>query len=336
MKHRILNILLAAAALLGASSCINDDLQECPNDYYLNVRFEKNMLFVDAFSTQVRSIDMWAFNSETGQLAYKFSQDGEALAVSDYTVKLPIPAGEYDVVCWGGMHEDDCFELDSYEPANITELIARLKRLPQDSPLNDLFHGIAHLSYSDNNVTGSAAPQTRTLYLTRNTNRINVVLINIDGTLLRAENYEVNIHAPNGVMRHDNSMGSSERVKYSPWAWSQLTAGTDTQYWPDHLPGSPNGVLAEMSVARLMANHDQTLSVTRKSDNKEIIRIPLIQNLLLYRGQYHGTMVDQEWLDRNHEFTLTFILDNSNNWNAAAMIYINSWAVLPIQYQNFD
>ncbi|MDE6469286.1 MAG: FimB/Mfa2 family fimbrial subunit, partial [Muribaculaceae bacterium] len=62
---------------------------------------------------------------------------------------------------------------------------------------------------------------------------------------------------------------------------------------------------------------------------------PLERTLLLYKAQFHASMADDEYLDREDDYNITFILDKNNNWNRAAMIYINNWATLPVQYQEW-
>ena len=71
------------------------------------------------------------------------------------------------------------------------------------------------------------------------------------------------------------------------------------------------------------------------SDGETIVSVPLERNLLLYKGQFHASMSDDEYLDREDDYNITFILDKNNNWDSAAMIYINNWATLPVQYQEW-
>ena len=45
-------------------------------------------------------------------------------------------------------------------------------------------------------------------------------------------------------------------------------------------------------------------------------------------------MTDQEYLDRQDDYSILFFIDASNNWYMAGGIYINSWAVVPPQNEN--
>ncbi|MDE6457602.1 MAG: FimB/Mfa2 family fimbrial subunit, partial [Muribaculum sp.] len=42
-------------------------------------------------------------------------------------------------------------------------------------------------------------------------------------------------------------------------------------------------------------------------------------------------MTDQEYLDRQDEFTINFFLTGDNSWDRTTAIYINSWRVVPKQ-----
>ena len=59
-----------------------------------------------------------------------------------------------------------------------------------------------------------------------------------------------------------------------------------------------------------------------------VIDIPLIDCLLLVKGNYNAKMADQEYLDRQDEYKLIFFLDNTRGWSISAGIYINGWHVV--------
>ena len=42
-------------------------------------------------------------------------------------------------------------------------------------------------------------------------------------------------------------------------------------------------------------------------------------------------MSNQEYLDRQDEYSLTFFIDKNYNWYSQIGIYINSWHVVPKQ-----
>jgi phosphoglycerate dehydrogenase-like enzyme len=58
----------------------------------------------------------------------------------------------------------------------------------------------------------------------------------------------------------------------------------------------------------------------------EVVRLPLAEYALLVKGYYREGMSNQEYLDRQDEYTLTFFLDEGV-W-LDAYILINSWRVV--------
>jgi hypothetical protein len=58
----------------------------------------------------------------------------------------------------------------------------------------------------------------------------------------------------------------------------------------------------------------------------DVCRIPLADYALLVKGNYRKEMSDQEYLDRQDEYTMTFFLDEGE-W-VSSVIYINSWRVV--------
>lgn len=315
------------------TGCITEDITECPNDYGLQIVFDRNMLYADAFATQVKSVDIKVFDSATGREAYSFAEKGDALAAKGYRVALPLPPGSYDILCWGSMAEGNSFSYadpsaDILEHRNV---ILNTEEGISRHRLNNLYHGLLKgETFTDNNDTGSTAPQTAVIHLTKNTNRINVILHNLDGTEMHENGFTFTITSKNGEMGYDNSLAAGREVTYKPWHITPIVSETEELRQPVQ-----SALSAEFSTGRLTDKSESRLEVFRTSDGERIISIPLEKNLLLYKGEFHSSMTDGEYLDRQDDYTITFILDKNNNWDKAAMIYINKWATLPIQYQEW-
>lgn len=333
MKH-LINICLSMAVASMLQGCVMDDLKECPNEYELKVIFDRNMLYVDAFSSQVKSVDIKVFDTKTGEMVYNHEESGSQLATDDYRVKLPIDPGTYNIICWAGMAEGNAF---GYATPTAEKLEHQTVVLSTDNGtsktlLNNLFHGLTtNHTFVDNNKTGSRETQRATVYLTKNTNRLHILLHNLNGKELDDQDFSFYIYSKNGEMSYENSVDAKKAVTYRPWHIQPIVHETDD----DSRATVQSALAAEFSVGRLMSKADSRLEVYRESDGERIISVPLERNLLLYKGQFHSSMGDQEYLDRRDDFTMTFILDNNNNWDKAAMIYIEDWATLPIQYQEW-
>ena len=84
--------------------------------------------------------------------------------------------------------------------------------------------------------------------------------------------------------------------------------------------------MAELTVGRLVKGHRPILNVYN-TYGVRVISIPLIDYALLIKGHYNSTMSDQEYLDRQDEYNLTFFLDKEDRW-VSSSILINSWRVI--------
>lgn len=336
MKIRHLgNICISFLATLVLTGCITEDFDECPNEYELKIIFDRNMLNADAFASQVKSVDVKVFDSDTGREVYSFSDKGTALEAADYKVALPIPPGSYDILCWAGMAEGNSFgyadpSADILEHHNV---ILNTEEGVSRQRLNNLYHGLSKgVTFIDNNTIGSKQTQTVTLHLTKNTNRIYVMLHNLDGTLLQESDFTFSISSNNAEMCYDNSLnkGGKGKVEYKPWHVSPLLAETHISMIPVQ-----SALGAELSVGRLTDKTESRLEVHRVSDGEKIISIPLERNLLLYKGEFYSYMSDTDYLDRQDNYEITFILDKNNNWDKASMIHLNGWSTPPVQYQEW-
>ena len=84
-----------------------------------------------------------------------------------------------------------------------------------------------------------------------------------------------------------------------------------------------------MSTGRLVWDNGTPaiLSVTNNETGQVVLSIPLMDYALLVKGYYNRDMPDQEYLDRQDEYNLTFFLDENNRWVSSTII-INSWRVV--------
>ena len=88
-----------------------------------------------------------------------------------------------------------------------------------------------------------------------------------------------------------------------------------------------SAVVAEMTVNRLLASKNPRLKVYNNLNNKLVFSIPLIDYALLVKGNYNKAMTDQEYLDRQDDYSFIFFVDDHLDW-LNATIYVNSWRVV--------
>ena len=121
-------------------------------------------------------------------------------------------------------------------------------------------------------------------------------------------------------------MNTSEIVEYRAWA---QYGGTTSINRADGEGGitAVSAVVAELTTSRLMAGSKARLTVTNRRTGATVASIPVVDYALLVKGNYNRAMTDQEYLDRQDEYNMTFFLDEGGNWLSASVI-INSWHVV--------
>lgn len=320
---------------LGACSYIHDDLPQCPAQLRLKFVFDYNLQKADAFATQVKSVNVWAFD-ESGGFVWSGSASGAPLEQPDFIMETPLPEGKYDFVAWCGLEDNLDFNIDTYTPSSKEELEVKLSFSElggvngSSSHFNPLFHGYrSDVVYSVDPMAPSV--MTVSIPLVKDTNDIAVMLQNHDGSPIHMEDFSVRISYADSWLAWDNAVRSdSPCITYTPWStlFGQTEFGVDADTDSDSVRST---LLFELSMCRLMAGGNAYLDVTRNSDGVNIIHLPLIEYFLLEKGNRHSQFGDQEYLDRRDDYSALFFIDKDRNWYMAAGIYINGWAVVPNQ-----
>ena len=313
-------MMLVAVLYCSACGSIFDDEGDCTSHYFMRFVYDMNMLRTDAFATQVRSVDLYVFDAETGEYVTHLSDKGEALASGNYRMPLNLAPGKYEFVAWCGLADnggDFTVEQTIRKPDDLICTMARSsdeKVTYSNRNLHALFHG--SLAAELPNKEGE---HVYTVKLTKDTNNINLSLNHAAGPL-DPDRFEVTMTDENGLIAHDNSLLADEIIEYRPWILSNGSVDV----------GKEAGLLiAELSTARLMADHDSRISIVDKENGKTVFSIPIVQWALMLRSANHANMGEQEYLDREDEYNLMVFLaeDKKEGWMAMSVI-INGWHII--------
>ncbi len=339
-------MLLCALCIAAAcDSAIYDYEEDCSVTYRLRFRYDMNMKFADAFAQEVGSVSVYAFNPD-GVLVWQKSEKGEQLKADDYAMTLDLPAGKYDLVAWCGLdntegtraEDQESFRVPQMQIGSSTkeQLICTLNRKHDeagqaytDTNLYGLYHGsVQQVEIIDENDP-QAVPGVYDVQmpLVKNTNHVRIILQNLSGQNLNAEDFSFTIEDNNGLMNYDNSLMSDEDITYRHWSLFTGAAGMEKENAEDGAITSVNVAVADLTVARMMADHKMMLTIRNEKDDKLVARLPLTDYALLVMENYGRPMSAQEYLDRQDEYALTLFLDENNNW-LNTYIYINSWRVV--------
>lgn len=340
--------MLAMTLLLSFTACGNviyDDEGDCTEpeptlaSYSLKLRYDMNMKYADAFAHEVKSVSVYAFDSN-GLLIWQKSDKGSALANDGYAMTLDLQPGDYQLVAWCGLDNDgernESFSVPSMTvgQSHITDLQCKLNRKYDsagqaytDEDLYSLYHGSLAVSLPKDDNGGE---YDYTMSLTKDTHHLRVILQHLSGKAVNADDFTFTIEGTNGWMNYDNSLLEDEKIIYNAWNTESGFASSDTsdkgETESTGAITTVNVAIADLTVGRMMTTDKLTL-VIRNSKCDEVVRIPFIDYALLVKGKYNEVMTDQEYLDRQDEYTMTFFLDENDEWYDA-YIYILSWKVV--------
>ena len=331
VKFNKLTLLAALLAFMATTSCerIFEEEGDCSLHCQIKFKYDMNMKFADAFANSVDYVTLYVYDVNTGKLVHKQVESGAALSRHDYVMEVTdLKPGTYDMVAWCG---DGLFEGNFDVPAAtvgtsaMTELTCTMDR--EDGGLvkkdvKQLFHAKKRVTFADTYGT-----HVDTMSLTKNTNNVRVILQHLSGVDVDKDKFRFEIKDDNGYMAHDNSLMEDEVITYSPWSVMAGSAGIDADIYGTKAQTSVSVAIAEFTVARLMADKNPILSIYNAESGEVVASIPLKDYALLVKGNYNRAMSDQEYLDRQDEYNLTFFLDEFGNW-ASSRIIINSWNIV--------
>ena len=298
--------LLLLLVLFSCTS-IDETLPECR--LYVRFRYDYNMEFSDAFASQVNRVDVFVFDKD-GTFVMKKSEQGETLGGGSYRMPLPLPAGEYRIAASAGMSDD--FEMPEPVAGKTTleELTVRMKReesLVHNKALNPLWYGgVQAVSFT------GRQEQTETVSLIKDTNKFRFILQKSGpGEELDINDCLFEIRADNGYYDWNNDLLDDDMISYRPYYLEKV---------------EDVGIVVEMNTMRLLEHKKVYLTLTRKSDGKELMKIDLIPYLLLTKMEGHNIPA-QEYLDRQSEYAIVFFYNPELLNFLSTKIVINGWTI---------
>lgn len=333
--------LISALALLTTTACdsaIYDDEGDCSVTYRVKLSYTKNIKEADAFPAEVTHVSLYAFDAE-GHLAWSTTETVDRLRSDDYRINITCAPGTYDIVAWcgGTSTETDAAGwtlAGGDRPSSKSDLLCTLSARPDgdgvvsDTDIHRLYHGT---------LDAAVLPDTPGIHdyaidLTKDTNMVRVILQHADGEPVNPEWFTFRITDANTALDHTNAVASPVKVTYRPWAVT--TAATEL---PD--AGSSEGrapisqissVIAEMTTSRLVTTNRPTLEIncTEPGNEHLVARLDLISYFLMIKGSAKRHYSDQEFLDRQDDYSMMLILDDNNRWNLNLGLYINSWRIV--------
>ena len=317
---------------LSTSSCkegfIYEGEGDCGTYYNIEFKYDYNMKFADAFAKEVNSLALFVFDQNDTLVKSIVEQDSEKLASNSFAMPLELASGKYELVAWAGLMNEESFDLLANIEVGKTkreELQVALKNSDGvvDKDLLPLYHGAMTLNYISEPGTF-----TETMSLVKDTNVVRVVLQQMSDGLI-ADKFRYEITADNGLLNHNNEVIANGMLTYKPWSVTSGTAEVEPGYGTNGVTRADqvSVVVAEFTLSRMIDGQSPVLTVWNIEENEPVLSIPVADYALLVKGNYNSAMSNQEYLDRQDEYNMTFFLDEDGDWLSASII-VNSWRVV--------
>ncbi|MBQ8673506.1 MAG: FimB/Mfa2 family fimbrial subunit [Bacteroides sp.] len=338
IRRIVQGIALVAALLPTLAACdsvLDNDYGDCEVTYHVRFKYDYNMEFVDAFAPQVKSVSLYAFAAD-GTLTHSVAAPVSQLATQGNTMQVDFDPSQYRLVAWGDLDvQGATFSVPLMQPGNglLDDMQCTMQRSRQAdgqatvTELTALYHAAldrpALVVENDDELNPVVE-----MPLMKNTNTLRVILQNLSQEPIGPDDFHFCITDENGLMNHDNTLLTDETLTYLPFYKGQGSV----DYNRSSRASSDNSTqlnvaIAEFCFGRIMDGGEARLTITNQATGKPVLSIPLAQYLALVKSHYNRQMSNQEYFDRQDEYSLTFFLDEQGNWLAASIL-VNGWRVV--------
>lgn len=332
--------LIRSAALVAAGLTLSVSLASCDdnlifekegdcNPYYkVKFRYDWNLKYADAFPHEVGEVTLYLVDAD-GNVVWRRHEAGAEVKADGYMMDVDVAPGSYTMLAWCGEGHRTHFSIpESDEGSRLECTLLRdrdgLGNAEVAKELKGLYHGMrTQVEFPD-----EEGVHVIEMPLKKDTNDVTLVLQHLSGERVDPSKFRFEITSSNGLLGWDNELLPDELITYRPHTVTEGTAGIIRE--EDAAAGrateSMSAAVANLSVSRLVTSDDVRVSLYNVETGERVFSIPMIDYALLVKGKY-GRMDDQEYLDRQDDYSMTFFLDENDRW-VSAYIYINSWKVL--------
>ena len=326
-------VLATLFVALSTNSCkegfIYEGEGDCGTYYNIEFKYDYNMKFADAFAKEVSSLALYIFDQNDTLLKIIEESNVERLSKPGFVLPIELESGKYELVAWAGLYGEESFDLlanvevgkTKREELQVALKLDEQRRVERD--LKPLFHGAMSLDY-----TSEPGVFTETMSLVKNTNVVRIVLQQMSDSVV-ADNFRYEITANNALLNWNNEVLADGQLTYLPWSVTTGSADVTPGYGTNALTrvDQVSVAVAEFTINRMVDGKSPRLTIYNVEEDKAVLSIPVADYALLVKGNYNASMSNQEYLDRQDEYAMTFFLDEDGNWLSASII-VNSWRVV--------
>ena len=357
-------VCFSAIALTTMSSCIKEDMDDCPpaiSKVALQFDYTYNVKQADAFAAEVKNINVYAFD-ENGKFFDSYIESREKFETGHTMEITGLKDGKYTFVCLArdrqvmSRAEDDEMEFSfaSLTPgvSTIDDLTVRMgkdngEEIKNDKEFAALYTAKTQVDFQRLNQKGNEGTVvTSTLSLMKCTKTYRIVLLPYenDQADFKPENFDVRIEGSAAWLDHKGEKMKNERITYLPYNMERR-ANYDGAHTEVNEEPVDQALIYDLSSSRMFERQSDRRAVRdgdkSKYDDKRIIitdlrdkdnPIELFNHSLPWFLALCGEKVnqnwdDQEYLDREDHYVLMFYVSDKRDYNMITKVNVNGWNV---------
>lgn len=357
-------VCFSAIALTTMSSCIKEDMDDCPpaiSKVALQFDYTYNVKQADAFSAEVKNINVYAFD-ENGKFFDSYIESREKFETGHTMEITGLKDGKYTFVCLArdrqvmSRAEDDEMEFSfaSLTPgvSTIDDLTERMgkdngEEIKNDKEFAALYTAKTQVDFQRLNQNGNEGTVvTSTLSLMKCTKTYRIVLLPYenDQADFKPENFDVRIEGSAAWLDHKGEKVKDERITYLPYNMERR-ANYDGAHTEVNEEPVDQALIYDLSSSRMFERQndrravrdgdknnydDKRIIITdlRDKDNPiELFNHSLPWFLALCGEKVNPNWDDQEYLDREDHYVLMFYVSDKRDYNMITKVNVNGWNV---------
>ena len=357
-------VCFSAIALTTMSSCIKEDMDDCPpaiSKVALQFDYTYNVKQADAFATEVKNINVYAFD-ENGKFFDSYIESREKFETGHTMEITGLKDGKYTFVCLArdrqvmSRAEDDEMEFSfaSLTPgvSTIDDLTERMgkdngEEIKNDKEFAALYTAKTQVDFQRLNQKGNEGTVvTSTLSLMKCTKTYRIVLLPYenDQADFKPENFDVRIEGSAAWLDHKGEKVKNEKITYLPYNMERR-ANYDGAHTEVNEEPVDQALIYDLSSSRMFERQndrrvvrdgdknnydDKRIIITdlRDKDNPiELFNHSLPWFLALCGEKVNQNWDDQEYLDREDHYVLMFYVSDKRDYNMITKVNVNGWNV---------
>lgn len=357
-------VCFSAIALTTMSSCIKEDMDDCPpaiSKVALQFDYTYNVKQADAFAAEVKNINVYAFD-ENGKFFDSYIESREKFETGHTMEITGLKDGKYTFVCLArdrqvmSRAEDDEMEFSfaSLTPgvSTIDDLTERMgkdngEEIKNDKEFAALYTAKIQVDFQRQNQNGNEGTVvTSTLSLMKCTKTYRIVLLPYenDQADFKPENFDVRIEGSAAWLDHKGEKVKNEGITYLPYNMERR-ANYDGAHTEVNEEPVDQALIYDLSSSRMFERQNDRRVVRdgdkNNYDDKRIIitdlrdkdhPIELFNHSLPWFLALCGEKVnpnwdDQEYLDREDHYVLMFYVSDKRDYNMITKVNVNGWNV---------